>query len=39
MVWNMTATAPAAWLNNYPRRILAYYTPAELFQAELEALR
>lgn len=29
----------AAWLNNYPRRILDYHTPNELFQAELAALR
>lgn len=29
----------AAWLNNYPRRILDYFTPSELFQAEIEALQ
>lgn len=29
----------ATWLNNYPRRILDYHTPNELFQAELAALR
>jgi len=26
------------WMNNYPRKILDYSTPAELFQAELEKL-
>ena len=26
------------WMNNYPRKILDYSTPAELFQKELENL-
>lgn len=30
--------AAADWLNNYPRKILGYATPAELFRAELAAL-
>jgi IS30 family transposase len=30
--------AAADWLNNYPRKLLNYVTPAELFAAELAAL-
>ena len=37
-VTNKQCEQAAAWLNNYPRKILNYETPAALFAAELAAL-